>query len=251
MGHPQFRPVRFIPKRVMCLLLLVLAASMLLPSLAAAARVTYLKRPAEIKRKGAKEWSALRLGFKVNGGDSIRTGFGGRVEVTVGSRRVFRVGAVTELEIPRLEESKKGGLRAFFRLTLGRFWGGLIRPLRKLGGDKFQVSTASATIGVKGTQFGLDYDRKTKVSQLLVLEGEVAVVPPGDEDKLVEVEGPREIPGPQEITEEEWLLVVRKDQKIVIRPGTAPRVEPITGKDREDEWVRFNLERDRQLAQGQ
>ena len=138
-----------------------------------------------------------------------------------------------------------------FRLTLGRFWGGLIRPLKKLRGDKFQVSTASATIGVKGTQFGMDYDRKSKVSRLLVLDGEVAAVPPGEEDKLVEVEGPREIPGPQEITGEEWLLLVRKNQKIVIRPGEAPRVEPITEKDREDEWVRFNLERDRLWAQEQ
>ncbi|MEE8436275.1 MAG: FecR family protein [bacterium] len=234
-----------------CFILVLMAASMLLPSLAAAAKVTYLKRPAEIKRKGTGDWNALRLGYKVNGGDAIRTGFGGRVEVTVSSRRVFRVGAVTELEIPELEETKKGGLRALFRLTLGRFWGGLIRPLKKLRGDKFQVSTATATIGVKGTQFGLDYDRKTKVSRLLVLEGEVAAVPPGDEDRLVEVEAPREIPGPQEITEEAWLLLVRRNQKIVIRPGEAPRVEPITDKDREDEWVRFNLERDRQLAQGQ
>ena len=97
----------------------------------------------------------------------------------------------------------------------------------------------------------MDYDRKSKVSRLLVLEGQVAAVPPGDEDKLVEVEGPREIPGPQEITEEEWLLVVRRGQKLVIRPGETPRVEPITDEDRADEWVRFNLERDRQLAQGQ
>ncbi len=244
MCHRRFRPVP-------CFILVLMAASMLLPSLAAAAKVTYLKRPAEIKRKGTGDWSALRLGYKVNGGDAIRTGFGGRVEVTVSSKRVFRVGAVTELEIPELEETKKGGLRALFRLTLGRFWGGLIRPLKKLRGDKFQVSTATATIGVKGTQFGLDYDRKTKVSRLLVLEGEVAAVPPGDEDRLVEVEAPREIPGPQEITEEAWLLLVRRNQKIVIRPGEAPRVEPITDKDREDEWVRFNLERDRQLAQGQ
>ncbi len=110
---------------------------------------------------------------------------------------------------------------------------------------------SSATIGVKGTQFGLDHDGKSKVSRLLVLQGEVAVVPPGDEDKLVEVEGPREIPGPQEITEEEWLLVVGRDQKLIIRPGEAPRVEPITAADRRDEWVRFNLERDRLLTPDQ
>ena len=251
MFHYRIRLVLFNPKTFLCFVAVLMAASMLLPSLAAAAKVTYLKRPAEIKRKGAREWSVLRLGFSVKGGDSIRTGFGGRVEVKVGSRRVFRVGAVTELEIPQLEESQKGGLRALFRLTFGRFWGGLIRPLKKLRGDQFQVSTATATLGVKGTQFGVDYDRKTKVSQVLVWEGEVAAVPPGDEDRLVEVEAPREIPGPQEITEEEWLLLVRSNQKVVFRPGETPRVEPITDQDREDEWVRFNLERDLQLAQGQ
>lgn len=251
MGYRRYRPALFNPKALLCVFSVLIGASILLPTLAAAAKVTYLKRPAEIKRKGAREWRPLRLGFTVKGGDSIRTGFGGRVEVKVGSRRVFRVAEVTELEIPQLEETKKGGLRALFKLTLGRFWGGLIRPLKKLSGDKFRVSTASATIGVKGTRFGMDYDPKTKVSRLLVLDGAVAAVPPGDEDRLVEVEAPREIPGPQEITEEEWLLLARKNQKIVIRPGEAPRVEPITDEDLEDEWVRFNQERDRQLAQGQ
>ncbi len=223
----------------------------LLPALASAAKVTYLKRPVEIKRKGETKWKVLRLGFTVNAGDTIRTGFGGRVEVTLSSKRVFRIGSASEVEMPELEDSPKRGLRARFRLHLGRFWGGLVRPLSRLRGQKFQVSTSSATIGVKGTQFGMDYDKKRKTSQLLVLDGKVAAVPPGDEERLVEVEGPREIAGPQEISEDEWLLLVERDQKVVIVPGEAPRVEPITDKDREDEWVQFNLERDRRMAQGQ
>ncbi len=133
----RFLSSRVNPKIFQCVVAALMTASIVHPSLAGAAKVTHLKRPAEIKRHGTRDWGVLRLGFNVKSGDAIRTGFGGRVEVTVSSRRVFRVGPVTELEIPKLEESKKGGLRALFKLTLGRFWGGLIRPLKTLRGEKF------------------------------------------------------------------------------------------------------------------
>ncbi len=223
-------------------------ALLLLPGLAWAAEVTYLKRPAEIKRRGTTTWQVLNLGDEVNAGDAIRTGFGGRVEVTLSSRRVFRVGEATEIEMPQLEDSEEKGIRARFRLLLGRFWGGLIRPLTRRRGQRFEVSTTVATIGVKGTQFGMDHDKATEQSKLLVLDGVVAAVPPGGEIEREEVPGPREVAPPQEISEDEWLLLVERDQKLVIRPDEAPRVEPITPEERADEWVQFNLARDRALA---
>jgi len=221
----------------------------LAPALASAAEVTFLNRPVEIKPRAQAEWRVLKLGDAVNEGDAIRTGFGGRVEITISKKRVFRVGEATEIELPELGERKAEGVRAKFNLLLGRFWGGLIRPLRDPDKERFQVTTPTATIGVKGTSFGVDYDKKLDTSQVLVLDGTVAAVPPGQEVNVpVEIAGPREVAPPQEISLDEWLLLVSQDQKVIIRPGEVPQVEPLTPEDKEDEWVKFNNERDQALA---
>ena len=253
MAHPIPMAARNSPlKAALSVLAAVFALALVLgmtSSLAWAAKVTYLKPPAQIKRQGAREWRPLKLEDAVQTGDRLRTGFGGRVEVTLGSKRVFRIGEATEIAMPELEDPQGTRTRSRFHLLLGRFWAGLIRPLARRANTTFQVSTPMATIGVKGTRFGMDHDRNRNTSRVLVLEGAVAVVPPGGEKQLVEVEGPREIAPPQEITEEEWLLLVEREQKVIIRPGEVPRLEPITPEDRADEWVRFNSQRDQALAQ--
>lgn len=229
-------------------LLLALATLAVFPALLAAAEVTFLARPVEVKRRGTQEWQVLKLGDQVNAGDAIRTGFGGRVEITISNKRVFRVGEATEIELPQLIDSEKKGIKAKFKLLLGRFWAGLIRPMRDQERERFEVSTPTATIGVKGTQFGVDYDKKRDASQVLVIDGTVAAVPPGQEVPVVEIAGPREVAPPQEISLDEWMLLVSRDQKLIIRPGEIPQVEPLTPEDKEDEWVKFNIERDRNLA---
>lgn len=230
--------------------LLLFAVLLLAPALLMAAEVTYLVRPVEVKRKGVARFVPLKLGDQVHAGDVIRTGFGGRVEITISEKRVFRVGQASEVELPELEDDKDKGIRAKFNLLLGRFWAGIIRPIKSTQTEKFQVQTATAVIGVKGTQFGVDYDKKEDASQVLVIKGVVAAQPPGQEKEApVEVAGPREVAPPQEISRGEWLLLVSKDQKVVIRPGEVPHVEPVTAEDKADEWVRFNTDRDRALAE--
>lgn len=230
--------------------LVLFAVLLLVPALLMAAEVTYLTRPVEVKRKGVARFVPLKLGDKVFAGDVIRTGFGGRVEITISKKRVFRVGQASEVELPELEDSEDRGIRAKFNLLLGRFWAGLIRPVKNVQSEKFQVQTATAVIGVKGTQFGVDYDKKEDTSQVLVIDGVVAAQPPGQAEKApVEIAGPREVAPPQEISRDEWLLLVSKDQKVVIRPGEVPQVEPVTAEDKADEWVRFNTDRDRDLVE--
>ena len=232
--------------RLALLLVLLLCA---LPALAAAAQVTYLVRPVEIKRKGAPQFQPLNMGDKVNAGDTVRTGFGARVEITISPKRVFRIGQASEVELPELEDSRDKGIRANFNLLLGRFWAGVLRPIQNLQAERFQVNTPTATIGIKGTQFGVDYDKKQDETRALVIEGTVAAQPPPKEEKgPSEIAGPREVAPPQEIQRDEWLLLVSRDQKVIIRPGEAPQTEPLTDEDKADEWVRFNTERDSQLA---
>lgn len=226
----------------------LVAALLLVPALLLAAEVTYVVRPVEVKRKGTVKFVALNLGDQVNEGDTIRTGFGARVEITISEKRVFRIGQASEVELPELEDSKNKGIRARFNLLLGRFWAGVIRPIQNVQAEKFQVQTATAVIGVKGTQFGVDYEKKTDETRAVVIDGTISAEPPKKAEAPVEIAGPREVAPPQEISRDEWLLLVTRDQKVVIRPGEVPQTEPLTAEDKADEWVRFNTERDSQLA---
>jgi FecR protein len=249
-GHmPTRRPRQRLPGARGLAALLLAALLLLAPGLLLAAEVTYLVRPVEVKRKGTDKFVVLNMGDPVNAGDTIRTGFGGRVEITISEKRVFRIGQASEVELPELEDSQSKGIRAQFNLLLGRFWAGVLRPIQNVQAERFEVKTVTAVIGVKGTQFGVDYDKKEDTSSVLVIDGTVVAQPPAKEQQApVEIAGPREVAPPQEISRDEWLLLVSRDQKVVIRPGEIPQVQPLTAEDKADEWVRFNTERDAQIA---
>jgi hypothetical protein len=221
--------------------LLVLAA--LLPLTALAAKVSYLEIPAQVKRKGATEWKVLAVGDEVKEGDTIRTGTGGRVEVMLGPKRVFRIGQATEVELPSFDEA--AGLKANFNVFAGRFWASIRVPLVEALGEKVEVQTQTATIGIKGTQFGVDHDKKSEVTGVTVVEGKVEAAVPKPTGGKEEVAGPREVAPPQEVTRDRWFTIVTRNQKLVIRPGIEPSVQPMTAADKADEWVVFNQERDK------
>ncbi|HUJ75355.1 MAG TPA: FecR family protein [bacterium] len=208
---------------------------------AQAAQVSYLELPAEIKHQGTTEWVRLNLGDTVKEGDTIRTGMGGRVEVTIGPKRVFRIGQASEVALPSFEQ--ESGLKARVNLLLGRFWTTLSAPLQKESAERFQVTTTTATIGVKGTRFGVDFDQKDKSQQVEVIDGVVAAESP-PAGPAHEISGPQEIAPPQEVTQAQWQVLVQRDQKLIVRPGQAPQVVPLTEQDKQDEWVAFNLRRD-------
>ncbi len=243
---PPFRKARRPLAALSALAVLFLA--LLLAGSAYAAEVTLLEPPAQVKRKGRQVWVLLKLGDEVNEGDSVRTGTGGRVELSITPKRQFRIGQVTEIEIPRLR-GKERGFKAKVNLLLGRFWGSLRAPLQAALGENVAISTPLATIGVKGTTFGVDYDKKKKFSQVTVITGQIAVNPPPVEiGAPQEVAGPREIPSPKQISRADWTRLVSADQKLVIRPGEIPQTEPLTDEDKRDPWIAFNIARDRELG---
>ncbi len=234
---------RRLPPFVLLTALLVLA-----PLAAEAAKVTYLVKPAQVKREDSTRWLSLNMGDTVREGDSVRTGIGARVELSITKKRQFRIGQATEIVLEGLDEKKPSeGLRASVRLLLGRFWGSIRTPLQGTFNERVRISTPTATIGIKGTTFGVDYDKKDKTTQVAVVTGQVAVVPPGKEfAPPTQIAGPREIAPPQEVSREEWTRLVAADQKLIIRPGEPPHTEPLTAEDKKDAWLAFNIARDQQ-----
>jgi hypothetical protein len=219
----------------------------LLSSPAFAAKVTLLQRPVEVKRAGQTQWRPLNVGDEVNEGDSVRTGAGGRVEITIAEKRVFRIGEASEIALDKLL-LKDQDLNGKVRLLLGRVWSAILVPLKEAAGEQYVVETPTATMGVKGTRFDVDFDGKTKALETTVLEGQVVAnptkAPPGPP---TEIAGPRQIAPPQQITRAEWVVLVSANQKLIFLPGQDPKVVPITDEDRADDWVKFNDARDEEL----
>lgn len=215
---------------------------------AAQARVTHLVTPAQIRHAATEPWITLRLGDEVQTGDRLRTGFGSRVEITFSDARVMRIGPATEIEVPRLNLTR-GGFNVRLRLIAGRMWSNLLRRLRPGQQEHYLVSTVTAVVGVKGTQFGIDLDAALKQLQVTVLRGRVFALPPGsDPGAPKEIPGPREIAPPQEVTKEEWEVLIERDQKLTLRPGEDPRLEPVRDEDLKDPWVVYNLQRDQAMG---
>lgn len=235
-------------RRLMRACLLALLLSLVLPPMMAeAAEVTYLVNPAQVKRKGESDWRFLNLGDKVFEGDAVRTGTGARLELSITPKRQFRIGQATEILLENLNESRpETGFSARIKLLLGRFWGSLRKPLADRAGERFDLATETATIGVKGTTFGVDYDKKSKETAVAVVTGLVGAQPPELPGARTEIAGPREVAPPRPISREAWTRLVKADQKLIIRPGEVPETAPLTDEDKKDPWVAFNIARDNQ-----
>ena len=82
-----------------------------------------------------------------------------------------------------------------------------------------------------------------------VFRGEVEVQPPVEVTGPKQVPGPQEVAPPQEVSREAWVVLVSKQQRLVIGETGIPRPEALSPVAQEDDWVHFNLERDRNLLE--
>lgn len=213
-------------------------------SIAYAAEVTFLTKPVEVKHKGKKQWERLDLHQEVVESDRVRTGMGGRVEITIEKGRVIRIDQATEIEVSQLITDKKS-FRTRVNVVFGRFWGSLTKRLKPKRGEQFEVRSPTSIIGVKGTRFGVDVDKDTKEIQVSVVDGKIEAKPPPTEEQApTEIQGPQEIAPPQEVSLAEWTIIVSSMQKIVIAPEGKPVLSPLTPQDLSDEWIEFNNQRD-------
>lgn len=232
----------------LCALAALMLVALLLRAagLAWGAEVTYLERPVLVKSAEERRWRTLSAGDTVTEGDSIRTGRGGRVEIRLGPRRVFRVGQSSFVRLDRLVQ-RRNSMRVRLRMFLGRVWSSMLKPL-DAATEAYAVLTPTVTLGIKGTRFDVAFRARDKRMQALVLQGEIEAKGTAEvRGPPIEVPGPQQVAPPQEITREEWTILVRADQKLTFVPGEDPVLVPITPADLDDEWVRFNTARDEAL----
>lgn len=118
--------------------------------------VTHLSGPVSIKKMDGKTVVAEK-GSKVHAGDTLATGAGGYVRMTMtdGGEMVLRPNSQLKVENYKYEQAKPTEDSFVFSMVKGgmRTITGLIG--KRGNKDAYKLDTATATLGIRGTQFDL------------------------------------------------------------------------------------------------
>ena len=183
-------------------------------------------------------------------GDCLKTMQEEMVEVALNSGGIMRVGENSEVLVVAPDPKT---LRP--EVKRGKIWSNF----KKLGGNqKFSVSTGTAVASIRGTIFRVNKD---SLSSVLVYDGQVDVGPDQAlQDQLKaqkaaaggegrhEVAGPQEVPGPYEVTLDQWITIIKGMQINVRSDGRYDKFQFDQQADKEDPWVKQNQERDSVLG---
>jgi len=181
-------------------------------ALAVVGSATVVEGPAFRTPKGGAE-QPLQQGAEVELDDTLRTGPAGNVKLTLTDQSVVVLGPDSELVVERAEFEAQERSRVSLKLLVGGVWAKVKKAIA--GSDStFEVSAARAVAGVRGTIFRVDATpliagtRPPKIRETVVrvAEGRVAVNAQVKKSAAKPPpEGPRvEVPGPTEVTAEEW-----------------------------------------------
>jgi FecR protein len=171
-------------------------------------KVVFLDEGAEMKystvdTSGTDKWVPVTLGKMIGVGDELRTSKDVSIELLFPDGSVIKIAPETHIvfkdfgiiESTKLSTSTiklmKGKVRAF------------VYPLINKS-SKFNIETENATVGVRGTDFGVTHDLKTNKTKLVCLVGEVGVQ---SNDEALKDNEP---------------IPVKKDEAITVVPNAAP-----------------------------
>jgi len=209
---------------------LVLALSVAAYSAQEAAKFSYLVGSAQVKRAGKSIPARVSMACQV--GDTVTLSKASRAELRYPDNTLLR-----------LEENSKAVLTVMAKgtpeptLLGGKAWANV----KKIGqgGTGFGVRTPTAVAAVRGTVFRVsDADSSSNVR---LYEGKVDV---GSRkaDSLLRANG--EVSGPQEVSLENWVKLLRGEEVTFRRDGTWSRAKFDPKADLVDPWTRWNASRD-------
>jgi len=160
----------------------------------------------------------LDVGAEVHAGDTIETGEGGRVEITMSTGTLLRLG-----ESSRVTLTEDVPQKAFSaRLLLGNIWA---KVHKLVSAETFHIETENGVAGVRGTEFRVE-------------------VAPQQEDLVRVYEGVVQVDG------KEWSQRVEAAHELRFRRDRAPEgprsFDPASEKGhRFMDWVRERRDQDR------
>lgn len=217
------------------------------------ARVSFMKGEVTRRSDPAAEWTFLTLEDFVQAGERVKTMKGARLELQLPDRSVIRFEEESDVRLIKAGYQPAQGKRDVqFSLLLGKTWANVQQAFGR--NDGLQVETNNAVVGVRGTVFRMNVAPDKSV-MVRVYSGRVTVSKPyrvaGPVEvgtKVREIPGPERVAGPRRVTEEEWIRIVEAMQQITVdAQGIPSKPRDFTMEEDLNDWVQWNLERDRQL----
>lgn len=221
------------------------------PSTGGKASVSLVVGLGKLQRGGAKE-ERIAPGMTIRAGDVISTLKGARLEITLASGSVARLGEqsvlrVTDVAPDRLHatvEPMTGGSNA-------KIW---VNASKAKGAQDIKVRTPVVLTAVRGTIFHIAAAASGSAdgTRVRCYEGATSVAPLADESADstktpsggFKIGAPTPVPGPHQVTLEEFTVIVKAMQEVVItrqNRTTKQEAHPFDAdEDRRDEWVAWN-----------
>ncbi len=220
------------------------------------AKITFYTGQVQVQKPTKEDWSKAIFNQALLSGQKVKTQDESRAEIGFADGSILRIDSNSKLDIVDVKKEKSGAQKATAKVWSGKVWANVNKMSKK---TKFQLESPTAVAAVRGTVYRMSVsdDQTTKIA---VYSGEVAV----DNKPIVkfmeqkkakaggkqgEIEGPSQIAGPSEVTLEQWVQIVKAQMEITIHPdGTYDIVNFNPIIDSQDDWVRWNQERDKKLG---
>ena len=212
--------------------------------------VTCVEGKAALTKKGSTKKSKLAANTIVFPGDILHTGSNGRVEIIINRESVVRMKENTRLSLNEFGDKEKKKGKTAVDLKSGTIWTKVKKFVGKI--CRFECSLPTAIAGVYGTVYQTSVTDDS-TSEVKVYNGEVSVKgspteKPSTAGEIVEVSGPTEIPGPQEVTLDEWVRIVKSMQKVTIGKDGIPSDVTAFKRKPSSSWEQWNEKRDKRIA---
>ncbi len=213
--------------------------------------ITYVEGSAELFKKEKTAAEKLESNVLVYPGDKIKTGKDGRVELIVNRETVVRMKENSELKIEAFRDLEKNEGKTAVNFSVGSVWSKLKNFKDKI--SRYELELPTAIAGVHGTVYQTTVAADSS-AELKVYNGEVAVSgkKPSQTGNFLgvhEVSAPHEIPGPREVSMEQWTRIVQAMQSIKISKNGVPSDPTAFSKAPHDSWESWNEERDKRIAE--
>ncbi len=159
------------PQRIWTLLLLALLAHV--ASAQEVGTIASLDGTADIGRGGT--WTTAAIGSPINLGDQVRTGTPGHVSIVFQDDSVVSVTEGSQLVIDQqVFNPNRGVVHSLIELLRGKL-NAVVGDYYHQPGTAFEVRTATAVAGVRGTEFSMSYDPIEELTQVTGVSGLVQV----------------------------------------------------------------------------
>jgi len=196
-------------------------------------------------------WVPAKTKMPVYVGDKINTQAESRCEIKLNEGSVIRIGENAQFDFEKsLVTSQKRNFEA--GLAQGKIWANIVSLV---WGEKFEIKSPTAVCAIRGTIYSIAADSTTRVA---VYDGQVEVGPtqalrdqlqqtPRPTGPPQQIPGPTQVPGPYQVSLEQWVRLVKGYQIEVRTDGRYAQAPIDQQRDLQNDWVRWNLERDREI----